>query len=94
MGIGENVGEYTGSRTGSSGVRNIGGLEAPTNFQIIATSSNSLTVSWDPPPQGSATGYRVKDATGTLKSESWGQKHFMIRDPQGLIIDVVEHLPQ
>ena len=26
-----------------------------------------------------------------LKSESWGQTHFMVRDPGGLVVDVVEH---
>ncbi len=24
--------------------------------------------------------------------ESWGQNHFIIRDPQGLLIDIVEHV--
>ncbi len=24
--------------------------------------------------------------------EAWGQNHFMIRDPQGLLIDIVEHV--
>ena len=23
--------------------------------------------------------------------ESWGQRHFIVRDPQGLLIDIVEH---
>ena len=27
-----------------------------------------------------------------LKEESWGQIHFMVRDPQGFVIDVVEHI--
>ena len=26
--------------------------------------------------------------------ESWGQYHFIIRDPQGLLIDIVEHVQQ
>lgn len=25
-----------------------------------------------------------------LKEENWGQKHFMIRDPQGFVIDIIE----
>ena len=27
-----------------------------------------------------------------LTEEAWGQRHFMLRDPAGFIIDVVEHL--
>ena len=23
--------------------------------------------------------------------EPWGQRHFMVRDPAGLVVDVVEH---
>ena len=26
--------------------------------------------------------------------EAWGQAHFIIRDPQGLLIDIVEHVQQ
>ena len=26
--------------------------------------------------------------------ESWGQNHFIIRDPQGLLVDVIEHIEQ
>ncbi len=26
-----------------------------------------------------------------LREESWGQRHFMFRDPAGLIVDIVEH---
>lgn len=26
------------------------------------------------------------------KEESWGQKHFMVYDPQGFVIDIVEHM--
>ena len=25
-----------------------------------------------------------------LKSEDWGQRHFMLRDPHGLIVDIVQ----
>ena len=27
-----------------------------------------------------------------LKEEVWGQKHFMMNDPAGMVVDVVEHL--
>lgn len=26
--------------------------------------------------------------------EQWGQNHFIVRDPQGLLIDIVEHIEQ
>lgn len=26
-----------------------------------------------------------------LRTEEWGQKHFMIKDPAGMVIDVVQH---
>ncbi|MGI9319055.1 MAG: VOC family protein [bacterium] len=32
------------------------------------------------------------DIIMTYTEESWGQNHFMLRDPGGLIIDVVEHI--
>ncbi len=28
----------------------------------------------------------------TYTEESWGQNHFIIRDPQGFMIDIVEHI--
>jgi uncharacterized glyoxalase superfamily protein PhnB len=30
--------------------------------------------------------------TMQLKEESWGQIHFMLQDPAGIRIDVVQHL--
>lgn len=27
-----------------------------------------------------------------LKDEEWGQRHFMLKDPAGMVVDVVEHL--
>ncbi len=29
-----------------------------------------------------------------LKTEEWGQRHFMLRDPNGMVVDVVQHLKQ
>jgi len=29
-----------------------------------------------------------------IKSEEWGQRHFMIQDPNGMVVDVVQHLHQ
>ena len=26
--------------------------------------------------------------------EQWGQNHFIVRDPEGLLIDIVEHVQQ
>jgi len=28
-----------------------------------------------------------------LKSEDWGQRHFITRDPNGLLIDVIQNIP-
>ena len=30
----------------------------------------------------------------TYTEEVWGQNHFIVRDPQGLLIDIVEHVQQ
>jgi len=27
-----------------------------------------------------------------LKDEEWGQRHFMVKDPAGVVIDIVQHL--
>jgi uncharacterized glyoxalase superfamily protein PhnB len=27
-----------------------------------------------------------------LKDEEWGQRHFMLKDPSGMVIDIVQHL--
>lgn len=29
-----------------------------------------------------------------LKIEPWGQNHFMVKDPQGYVIDIVQHVGQ
>ena len=31
------------------------------------------------------------DIAMDYKEEAWGQRHFILRDPQGLLIDIVEH---
>jgi len=55
--------------------------------------------------QGYVNSFEVKDASQAyaqaqqqnlpiamaLKEEPWGQVHFMVKDPQGFVIDVVEH---
>jgi catechol 2,3-dioxygenase-like lactoylglutathione lyase family enzyme len=28
-----------------------------------------------------------------LRDEEWGQRHFMVRDPAGLLVDVVKYIP-
>jgi hypothetical protein len=28
-----------------------------------------------------------------LKSEKWGQRHFITKDPNGLLIDVIQNVP-
>lgn len=58
--------------------------------------------------EGMVTTFEVSDARLALESatqigleiamqykeESWGQKHFMVRDPAGFVIDIVEHIDQ
>lgn len=34
------------------------------------------------------------DIAMDYKEEAWGQRHFIVRDPQGLLIDIVEHTQQ
>ena len=34
------------------------------------------------------------DIAMTLKEETWGQTHFMVRDPAGFVIDIVQHVDQ
>jgi hypothetical protein len=48
------------------------GLNAPTLFTIDSKTDTTMTVSWTAPAQGSATEYRIKDATGILKTVAWG----------------------
>ena len=57
-------------------------------------------------PEGYVISFEVKDAAKAyaeaqslglnivfeLKKESWGQMHFMLEDPAGFHIDIVEHL--
>jgi uncharacterized glyoxalase superfamily protein PhnB len=57
-------------------------------------------------PEGYVVSLEVKDAEQAyseaknmnlniamqLKEESWGQIHFMLQDPAGIRIDVVQHL--
>jgi len=33
------------------------------------------------------------DVVYTLRDEEWGQRHFMVRDPAGLFVDVVKYIP-
>ncbi len=28
-----------------------------------------------------------------LKSEKWGQRHFITKDPNGLLVDVIQNVP-
>lgn len=28
----------------------------------------------------------------TYKEETWGQNHFMVRDPEGFVVDIVQHI--
>lgn len=32
------------------------------------------------------------DIAMAYKEEAWGQNHFMLRDPEGFIVDIVQHL--
>ena len=34
------------------------------------------------------------DIAMPYKEEAWGQHHFMVRDPQGFVIDVVQHVTE
>jgi len=43
--------------------------------------------------------YKKAQASGLaiayeLKTEEWGQRHFMLCDPNGMVVDVVQHLEQ
>jgi len=28
-----------------------------------------------------------------IRSEEWGQRHFIIQDPNGLLVDVIQNIP-
>lgn len=32
------------------------------------------------------------DITYDLKNEEWGQKHYMVKDPSGMIIDIIQYV--
>ncbi len=59
------------------------------------------------PPQGVLVTVELEDAAAShararalglevvypLRDESWGQRHYMVLDPNGLLVDVVELIP-
>lgn len=35
----------------------------------------------------------LRDVVIPLRDEAWGQRHFLIRDPAGMLLDVVQQIP-
>lgn len=64
-------------------------------FLHAAYSGNGLVYSFEV-DSAEAEYERLKsmgaDFAYELKEEEWGQKHFMMKDPAGMVVDVVEHL--
>ena len=63
-------------------------------FLHSATSNIGAIVSFDVSDAKAA--WRIAQESGLnivldYTEESWGQRHFIVRDPQGLLIDIVEH---
>ena len=60
-----------------------------------AAASDGMVISFEVADAGAAfaaAGEMRLPVVMDLKQESWGQTHFMVRDPGGFVIDVVEHV--
>ncbi len=53
---------------------------------VISLEVSDATVAYD-----QIMGLNI-DVAMPLKEETWGQRHFIIRDPAGIHIDIVQHL--
>lgn len=64
-------------------------------FLHSATSNIGAIISFDVPDAKAALQTAVDAGLNIVleyTEEPWGQNHFIIRDPQGLLIDIVEHV--
>jgi hypothetical protein len=73
MGIGENVGEFSGENTAGNSSTLF--LAAPLNFYTGYVTDTLIQVSWTPPTKGAAIGYRIyNNATGLVVGTAlWGE---------------------
>lgn len=66
----------------------------PTFLHPLAI-QDGMVISFEVADAGSAYAKALSenlDIAMDYKEENWGQTHFMIRDPKGFIIDIVQHL--
>ena len=68
---------------------------------------SSLPEAFSRPAEGVLINFEVADADEAyedlkakglpmvldIKSEAWGQRHFIIQDPNGILIDVIQNIP-
>jgi len=69
------------------------GLPSQPNFLHTPAISEGLVVSFEVDNAQQAYEQAIKDGLDIsfeLKEEPWKQKHFMVRDPAGIVIDIVE----
>ena len=67
------------------------------NFLHSKTSNVGAIITFD--VSDAKTAYQFAQESGLYivmeyTEEQWGQNHFIVRDPEGLLIDIVEHVQQ
>lgn len=76
-------------------------------FATVARDHPSVPAGFRTAPAGSLVTVEVNDAAAVwatalsmdaeveleLRDEAWGQRHFLLRDPDGLLVDVIESIP-
>ncbi len=77
------------------------------NLAVMESSHESLPEGYRKDAQGVLLNFEVEDVDAIyarmtasdveilrpLKDESWGQRHFIMRDPAGVMIDVIKMIP-
>ena len=71
----------------------LAGLESQPGFLQPTAQADGMVISFEVANATAAYAQAKKDGLDIvfeLKEEPWKQTHFMVRDPAGLIIDIVE----
>lgn len=80
-----------------------------TGFELalLDPSHESLPTAFQKPSQGGLINVEVEDVDGVydrltsqglepvldIRTEEWGQRHFIIPDPNGILVDVIQNTP-
>jgi catechol 2,3-dioxygenase-like lactoylglutathione lyase family enzyme len=77
------------------------------NLAVVDCRHESIPERFRRPAQGMLINFELEDVDGayerlrsdgapvvlTLRDEPWGQRHFMVEDPNGLLLDVIKPIP-